>query len=624
MKGVMSNQYCESNRSIRSTRDQRRAHESGPGRSGRGRKSAVHPSDWRPVLTGLAPRPPNLLVVGASGHVAQAFLLRLQSRRREFGRLVLLDCNEKVLSDAYLDHTRLDYQFIRRRLGFPQDAVVFQEILRRHEIDIVLDVTDLDTMPILEATDAVGVSYVNTALNDAGQCVAEVVSTLHPTRGQERNAPHILSSGMNPGVVNIWVWDGFRRFGAPSEIIHFEYDTSMARTGWRPMVTWSRQEFLTECVWEPTGSVVNGKLEMLRTNSLENRQDMRPILEPVISLDSYPRGLLVLHEENVKLGQKLGASSKYVYAIHPRTMDYLMGLWRDRGRVEVDDLELGDNTSVPLSGSDTIGLCLKYPEQWVYYLHSLANQDVVGTNATCAQVAVGIDAALATLLSEALMPRLYFASDLYDTVYRDVVFNSLRVEQFAFDKRRRKEPLQNQAKTVAVSKTTTVKGLEFPLLLRLREGGTNHIKNKAKMKRIKNRILVASADVAFKEMVGEVLRSYGHTVLLADHGRGALQALRDQPVDAVVLDHETPFTKQASDSGNPDTLQAITDLKPFLPVILACQSRDALEHAALLMADMVLETPLMYSALLEAVETLLQETLRERAHRKAEDVRVLR
>jgi hypothetical protein len=241
---------------------------------------------------------------------------------------------------------------------------------------------------------------------------------------------------MNPGVVNVWVWDAFKTYGPPTEIIHFEYDTSMPATGWRPVITWSRKEFLTESVWERTGLVVDGELKHLPGNSLQYRQDLGPVMEPVLQLGSYPRGLLVLHEENVKLGRKLGASSKYLYAIHPKTMDYLERLWRERGSVEIGDLELGDNTSVPLTGSDTIGLCLEYPENRIYYLHTLANEEVVGTNATCAQVAVGVEAALTTLLSERLSPRIYFASDLYDTLYTDVVFSSLRVEQFVLEKRR--------------------------------------------------------------------------------------------------------------------------------------------------------------------------------------------
>lgn len=395
----------------------------------------AHASDWRPVLTGLAPRPPNLLVLGASGHVAQAFLMRLQLMREDFGSLVLMDPSGRVLSNPFLDHERLNYRYIKSRFSFPGDAPEYQRLLARHRIDIVLDVTDMNTLPILEATDEAGVSYVNTALNDSGRCVAGVVSMLHPTRQERRKAPHIISSGMNPGIVNIWVWDGFQHYGAPSEITHFEYDTSMPLAGWSPMITWSRKEFLAESVWDPTGLVEDGEPRKFSGNSLEFREDMRSIMEPVMHLERYPRGLLVLHEENVKLGQKLGASSKYLYAIHPRTMDYLEQIWRGSGRVEIGDLELGDNTSVPLIGSDTIGVCLEYPERRVYYLHSLANEDVKGTSATCAQVAVGIEAALAALMSDPLLPRLYFASDLYDTVYTDVVFNSLRVEHFEFERR---------------------------------------------------------------------------------------------------------------------------------------------------------------------------------------------
>lgn len=404
------------------------------GSSQRPGHNPTHASDWRPLLTGLAPRPPNLLILGASGHVAQAFLLRLQDQRENYGRLVLLDPDDRVLQDVHLDQRRLEYRFIRRRLCFPDDTRYFHRLLKLHRIDIVLDLTDLDTAPVLAATDEAGVSYVNTALNDSAKGVAAVVSALHPTREKQRKAPHIISSGMNPGVVNIWVWDAFRRYGTPQEIVHFEYDTSVPVRGWRPMITWSRQEFLTETVWEPTGLVIDGELRLLDRNALASREDMREVMEPVLQMRSYPRGFLVLHEENVKLGRKLGASSKYLYAIHPRTMDYLEQLWRVRGRVSIDDLLVGDNTTVPLAGADTIGLCLNYPDRQVYYLHSLDNADVVGTNATCAQVAVGVDAALTTLLSEQLAPRIYFASDLYDTVYRQVVFRSLRVEHSVFDR----------------------------------------------------------------------------------------------------------------------------------------------------------------------------------------------
>lgn len=403
------------------------------GRKQNRRRNRGYSFDWPIALREPAPRPPNLLIFGASGHVAQAFLQRLAARREDFGRVVFLDPDDSVLRNAYLNHELLNYEFIHRRLRFPEETLDYHRLLHRNGINVVLDVTDLDTLPVLSATDDAGVSYVNTALNESGRGVAEVVSDVYPTRTGQRRAPHILSSGMNPGVVNLWVWHGFQQYGAPLEIVHFEYDTSVPVTGWRPMITWSRKEFLTEAVWEPTGRIVNGALRMCPGNAVENREDLRPIMEPLIKLPEYPRGMLVLHEENVKLGARLGASSRYIYAIHPRTMTFLEKLLRRRGRVEIGDLQLGDNTSIPLAGSDTIGVCLRYVDKRVYYLNSLANSEVTGTNATCAQVAVGADAALHALFSERLAPRIYFASDLYDTAYSDVVFGGLRVEHFLFE-----------------------------------------------------------------------------------------------------------------------------------------------------------------------------------------------
>ncbi|HHY85730.1 MAG TPA: hypothetical protein GYA07_09395 [Verrucomicrobia bacterium] len=379
-------------------------------------------------------RPPHLLILGASGHVAQAFLHRLQARRGDFGNLVLLDRDDRVVRDPYLDHSLLDYSFVHRPVQLPDDTAEYHRLLREHEIDVVVDLTDLDTLPVLKATDAAGVSYLNTSMNGSGMGIADLVAQVHPVRNRRRRAAHILSSGMNPGVVNIWVWHGFRQHGRPSRIVHFEYDTSVPVSGWRPIITWSRKEFLAETVWESTGEVIGGKVSMRSGNSLQHREDLRPVMEPVIELPAYPWGMLVLHEENVKLGMKLGVSSKYVYAIHPRTMAYMEQLVRRRGGVAVDDLELGDNTSVPLAGSDTIGVCLDYPDKSVYYVHTMANEDVTRTNATCAQVAVGVDAALQALRLERLAPRIYFASDLYGTVYSDVIFSSLRVDEHVFER----------------------------------------------------------------------------------------------------------------------------------------------------------------------------------------------
>jgi saccharopine dehydrogenase-like NADP-dependent oxidoreductase len=375
--------------------------------------------------------------LGAAGHVARAFLRRLGGRRECLSNLVLVDRNRRLLHDPVLEHRRLSYVFTHRRLRLPEDEGWYRRLLRRYDIDIVVDLSDMDTLPVFTATDAAGVSYVNTSLNDSRQPVSDLMEEVRAYGGERTRAPHILCSGMNPGVVNIWVRHGVEQFGVPREIVHFEYDTSAPVSGWRPIVTWSRKEFLAETAWDPTGFVRDGEPQHLADPAVVRLVDMSPILKPALKLPAYPKGFLVLHEENLTLGARWGVSSRFLYALHPATMKHLCRTHRTRGRVREADLVLGDNNTLQLEGADTIGVCLEYPRRRVYYLHSLPNAAVVGTSATCAQVALGVYAALLTLLHDSLPRRLHFVGDLFNSLYRQVIFANMRVERSVFARRRR-------------------------------------------------------------------------------------------------------------------------------------------------------------------------------------------
>lgn len=240
---------------------------------------------------------------------------------------------------------------------------------------------------------------------------------------------------MNPGIVNLWVRHGVEQFGRPRQIVHFQYDNSMTVDGWRPLVTWSRHEFLTETTWNPTGHHAGRRVALRESNALENPVPLRPLLAPLAQGDHCPAGMLVLHEENLTLGHALGVPSKFIYALHPQTMRYLRARYRREGNLELDTLEIGDNLTRRLGGTDLVGVCLHYPRRRVYYVNRMPNDAVIGTNATCAQVAIGIYAALFTVLYDRLAPRIYFTEDLYDTLYRRLVLANLRVELFLCGRR---------------------------------------------------------------------------------------------------------------------------------------------------------------------------------------------
>lgn len=190
----------------------------------------------------------NLLVIGASGGVANAFLHHLSDYRSLFNKIILLDKNNKVLKDKFIDHKILNYKFIHKKIQLPKKEKEYLNLLKKENINIVLDITDMNSIEILEATNKAGVSYVNTSMNDDYKTVSELVFEVYPRKEWLNNAPHILCTGMNPGAVNMWVRYGIEKFGVPEEIIHFEYDTSKIAKGWHSMITWCVHEFLVESV----------------------------------------------------------------------------------------------------------------------------------------------------------------------------------------------------------------------------------------------------------------------------------------------------------------------------------------------------------------------------------------
>lgn len=379
---------------------------------------------------------PNLLVIGASGGVANAFLHHLSDYRNLFNKVVLLDKNKKVLKDTFIDHELLNYSFINKEIKLPEKDKEYLKILSDNKIDIVLDITDMNSLEIIDATNKAGVSYINTAMNDDNKTVTELLFDIYPRKEKVNRAPHILCTGMNPGNVNMWVRYGIEKFGIPKQIIHFEYDTSKIAKQWHPMLTWSIHEFLVESVRDPSGVVLGkGRVKKLLPNALENRKNMRGILGPIMKLNIYPQGLTVLHEENLSIAFKYNIPSKFIYAINPKTMDILTKIYEEKGNVTKEDLELGDNTHEILDGADNIGVILEYNDKRVYYFNTVPNVAIIGTNATYTQVIVGIFAAIFTLLFDKLKPGAYFVEDLYDTHFRYFMFDNMRIQEFVFKKK---------------------------------------------------------------------------------------------------------------------------------------------------------------------------------------------
>lgn len=380
-------------------------------------------------------RKKNLLVLGSSGGVSNAFLRYLIHHRDYFNKLILLDRNERVKSDIYLDHKGLDYTFIHKEIKLPEEEEAYLRILHEHRIDIVLDLTDMNSIPALEATNKAGVSYINTAMCDTKRIVSELVHDVYARKDTFNKAVHILCTGMNPGVVNMWVRFGIEKFGVPTQITHFEYDTSTEAQRWKSMMTWSLKEYVIESVRDPSG-IVEGrdKVKLLYPNALSHRVPMRHLLAPIMDLPQYPNGFQVMHEENLSIGQRYNVPSQFIYAVDMNTMEFLINKYETTNHITVEDLVLGNNTSQILDGADNIGVILDYPDKNVYYFNSSPNVSAIGTNGTYTQVVVGVFSALCVLLFDRLPKKAYFVEDLFDSHYRYFLFDNMRVEEYVFKK----------------------------------------------------------------------------------------------------------------------------------------------------------------------------------------------
>jgi len=374
----------------------------------------------------------NVLIIGAGGGVGRAFIHRIGPDRNKLGKLVLVDRDEGLPADPLVPHALPEYDFVHADVDERNQRDSYEELLRRHNIHIVIDLSVNETRALLEVTNDNGVSYLNTGIaNRVGENFYEaVLDVVERKKSRTWRAPHILCAGMNPGIVNMWVRSGIERFGVPRSIIHFEYDRGRPLREWLPIITWSRETFVDEVSNDPAGSMAGrGRVRYLYPNPLKNRIPMRSVLRPIMNIASYPRGFLLLHEENITIAQEYDVSSRFLFAIDLRTMDYLEALYDEAGSVSVDAVTLGDNRKVLLKGAVTIGTLLEYGESKVYFFNTTRHEGHPGFSGSCWQVSAGLHAALFTLLGQPLRIGIHFMEDLFGTLCEKMVAENLPMQE---------------------------------------------------------------------------------------------------------------------------------------------------------------------------------------------------
>jgi hypothetical protein len=359
----------------------------------------------------------NILIIGACGGVGRAFLRMLREERGGLGKLVLVDKQDPWEDDGRVFFRELNGEFVKANIDVDPGREEYLHLLKTHWIDMVIDLSVNETKAMLAIADRAGVSYINTGVaNRPGESFSEVVLDLFTRKTVSWNVPHILCSGMNPGIVNMWVKRAIETHGVPKDIVHFEYDTGEPVEGGVPVISWCRETLLDEIVNDPAGYVEGrDKIRLLRPNPIKNRVSMEGVLRPILNLPVYPRGFLLLHEENITLGQEYDVPSRFLFSLKTQTMDYLEDVYDRKREVPLDTLMLGDNMKIALKGEATVGVCLEYENDRKYFLNTTAQGSVPGVSGSCRQVAAGLHAAFWTLVSHPLDRRVYFVEDLMGT-----------------------------------------------------------------------------------------------------------------------------------------------------------------------------------------------------------------
>ena len=373
-----------------------------------------------------------ILILGASGGVAQPVLQILSKYRKFFSSLVLVDRDNRVIHSPYIDHKKLEYTFIRE--NFTDDTIkdIIKDAVDKYKVSIVLDLTDQNTLPILSASDSLGLNYINSSLNSVENSMNHFVDSMKFFPNHFKNSVHVLSTGMNPGIANHLIIKGVKEYGVPLEFVEIEYESGMPQIdSGKPFITWSKKQFLNESVEGGAGYCGPGGIYIeLEEKAIDTLIDTKEFLEPIKKLDRYPMGMLVSHDEVIAMSRLLEIPGRFIYAIHPVSFDRMKKLLKERKSIDETEVIFEENTTVPLDGSDCIGVWLKYPDKDVCYYIDIKHSEIKGTSATLFIVAVGVVAGLLDLLKNPLLENgVYSVLDLDNDNFLKITSQYIKIQK---------------------------------------------------------------------------------------------------------------------------------------------------------------------------------------------------
>jgi DNA-binding response OmpR family regulator len=131
------------------------------------------------------------------------------------------------------------------------------------------------------------------------------------------------------------------------------------------------------------------------------------------------------------------------------------------------------------------------------------------------------------------------------------------------------------------------------------------------------KIVLVDRDPMRRAQVGNALSRERLDVTGFEAGRDAVKYLLFNSVSAVILDYGSAYERQSPVPDGKRIVREIIQVDAFVPLVLVCDRCESLDHETASATDLVLRRPMTDRQLVDGVQTVLGETLRERAQRKS-------
>lgn len=130
-------------------------------------------------------------------------------------------------------------------------------------------------------------------------------------------------------------------------------------------------------------------------------------------------------------------------------------------------------------------------------------------------------------------------------------------------------------------------------------------------------IVLIDRDAIRRGQLTLALSKEGFQVAEFESGKDGLNHLLFSSVKAVVLDYSSAYEPKNPVPNGKRLVKEVTDVDAFVPLILICDRCENLDHDTAAAADLVLRRPVTNKQIIDGLQVVLGETLRERAQRKS-------